>query len=101
MKTNDESLMPPTAKQNVLLAAGLLLLTFFCASASAEEPLLRPHDRVAICGDQITANQGYALQLADYLRMCQAVQDVDVAQFGWSGQTAEAFLARIETDLLP
>ena len=92
MKRRAESIMPLIA---------LLLLISIGASATAEDPLLRPHDRVAICGDQITANQGYALHLADYLTMCQGIEDVDVAQFGWGGQTAEAFLARIDTDLLP
>jgi lysophospholipase L1-like esterase len=83
------------------LATGLLLLVSIGGGATAAEPLLQPHDRVAICGDQITANQGYALQIADYLTMCQGVEDVDVAQFGWGGQTAAEFLAKIDTDLLP
>ena len=100
MKRNDESAMTPHFKRCVVLAKILLLLVI-SACALAQEPLLRPHDRVAICGDQITANQGYALQLADYLTMCQGVEDLDVAQFGWGGQTADEFLARIDTDLLP
>jgi lysophospholipase L1-like esterase len=101
MRSRAVYVLQQSAKRNVLLAGGLLLLLSIAASATAEEPLLQPHDRVAICGDQITANQGYALHLADYLMMCQGVEDVDVAQFGWGGQTAEAFLAKLDTDLLP
>src|SRR4051812_34714625 len=75
LKINDGSIWPSLAGNNVFLAG--FLLVFIVASSIAEEPLLRPHDRIAICGDQITANQGYALTLADYLTMCEGVEDLD------------------------
>lgn len=79
----------------------VLLLVAATAATSAAAPLLRPNDRLAICGDRITADLGYSVHVEDYLLMCQPVEGLDVAQFGWGGQTAEDFLARLDTDLSP
>ncbi len=73
---------------------GYSLLLLLAATATAE-PLLRPDDRVAICGG------GYAVYLEDYLLACQSVPGLDVAEFEWSAQDPSGFRARLDTDLLP
>ena len=82
------------------LALGCLAGLLFATTAAAE-PVLRPNDRVAICGDNVTADLGYSVFVEDYLLACQPVQGLEVSQFGWGGQSTEAFLARLEKDLLP
>jgi len=84
------------------LVWGFCLLSFFAApKTAAAEPLIRPHDRLAICGDGMTAQLGYSVYIEDYLLMCQPVREIEVSQFGWHAQTAADFLAHLETDLLP
>ena len=61
------------------LAFGCSLLLLLAATAAAE-PLLRPNDRVAICGG------GYSIYLEDYLLACQPIPGLDVAQFEWSAE---------------
>ncbi|HEY3397881.1 MAG TPA: GDSL-type esterase/lipase family protein [Armatimonadota bacterium] len=82
------------------LIAGCALV-FLSTVAALAAPLLRPNDRLAVCGDAMTGDGGYSIYLEDYLLMCQPVEGLEVAQFGWGGQTAGDFLARLETDLLP
>ena len=99
------TLLPPTTpiftamKLHLTLLACLLNLLFVIKASAA--PLIRPNDRLAICGNAMTAELGYSLYIEDYLLMCQRVEGLDVSQFGWSGQTAEAFLARLDIDLSP
>jgi lysophospholipase L1-like esterase len=82
------------------LAFGWSLL-FCLAATAAAGPVLRPDDRLAICGDSMTANLGYSVYIEDYLLASQPVAGLEVSQFGWGGQTAETFLARLGTDLVP
>ena len=84
-------------KLHLTLLVCLLNLLFVIKASAA--PLIRPNDRLAICGNAMTAELGYSLYIEDYLLMCQRVEGLDVSQFGWSGQTAEAFLARLDIDL--
>ena len=86
-------------KLHLTLLACLLNLLFVIKASAA--PLIRPNDRLAICGNAMTAELGYSLYIEDYLLMCQRVEGLDVSQFGWSGETAEAFLARLDIDLPP
>ena len=76
------------------LALGCSFLFLLAATAKAE-PLLRPNDRVAICGG------GYSIYLEDYLLACQPIPGLDVAQFEWSAGDPAGFLARFNTDMLP
>ena len=65
------------------------------------EPVLKLNDVLAICGDSITEQKQYSVFMEDYLLMCQPVPGLRIVPFGWSGETASGFLARIENDVLP
>jgi hypothetical protein len=62
--------------------------------------LLQPNDRLAICGDGMTADWDYSIYLEDYLLMDVPIAGLDVAQFGWMANDPVGFLARLN-DLLP
>jgi lysophospholipase L1-like esterase len=65
------------------------------------DPLIQRHDMIALCGDSITAEHQYTAFIEDYLLMCQPIEDLDIAQLGWAGETSQGFLARLDSDLLP
>jgi len=67
---------------------------------AAQESLLRPGDRLAICGDSITEQKMYSRIMETYLTVCVPQLGVTVRQFGWSGERAPGFLARMENDVL-
>ena len=85
-------------KHFVLLVSSFL---FCLGMTAAADPLLQPNDRLAICGDGMTADWGYSLYLEDYLLMDQPIAGLDIAQFGWMANDPVSFLARMNTDLLP
>ena len=62
--------------------------------------ILRHGDHVAICGDSITEQKMYSRIMETYLTMCVPELDVTVRQFGWSGEKAPEFLARMTNDVL-
>lgn len=62
--------------------------------------LLKPGDRLAICGDSITEQKMYSRIMETYLTVCAPQLDVTVRQFGWSGEKAPGFLARMKNDVL-
>ena len=62
--------------------------------------LLRQGDRLAICGDSITEQKMYSRLMEDYLTMCAPELKVTVRQYGWSGERAQGFLARMTNDCL-
>ena len=78
-------------------AAGFLL----AAPITQAEPILKPNDFVAVGGDSITEIHRYSTFMEDYLLMCKPVENVRLAQFGWGGTSADHFLKRVETDILP
>ena len=63
-------------------------------------PLLRQRDRLAICGDSITEQKMYSRLMEDYLTMCEPELQVSVRQYGWGGERAPGFLARMTNDCL-
>src|ERR1035437_5939612 len=63
-------------------------------------PLLRQGDRVAICGDSITEQKMYSRLIEDYLTVCEPELQVSVRQYGWGGERAPGFLARMTNDCL-
>ena len=81
----------------VLLA--LCAVSSLTASSHAES-LLKDGDLLGILGDSITEQKQYSVFMEDYIRMCQP-KNVDVLQFGWSGETAPGFLGRMKLDVLP
>ena len=62
--------------------------------------LLKKGDRLAICGDSITEQRKYSRIIEDYLTMCAPQLEVTVRQYGWSGEKAPGFLARMTNDCL-
>jgi hypothetical protein len=63
-------------------------------------PLLKPGDRLAICGDSITEQKMYSRIMETYLTVCVPQLRITVRQFGWSGEKAPGFKARMENDVL-
>jgi len=71
--------------------------------AKAPKPsrlILKRGDRLAICGDSITEQKMYSRIMEDYLTMCAPELDVSVRQYGWGGERAPGFLARMTNDCL-
>src|SRR3954471_13807781 len=62
--------------------------------------VLKPNDRLAICGDSITEQKMYSRMIEDYLTMCSPELKVSVRQYGGSGERAPGFLARMTNDCL-
>lgn len=103
------------------LAILLGLVTALTAAAQTEEPkpddpyyqafhplkapaptkhYLRAGDRLAICGDSITEQKMYSRIMETYLTVCVPELGVSVRQYGWSGEKAPGFLARMTNDCL-
>jgi len=62
--------------------------------------ILKEGDRLAICGDSITEQKMYSRIMEDYLTMCVPELKIMVRQYGWSGERAPGFLARMTNDCL-
>jgi lysophospholipase L1-like esterase len=62
--------------------------------------LLRAGDRLAICGDSITEQKMYSRIIETYLTVAVPELGIQVRQFGWSGEVAPGFLARMTNDCL-
>lgn len=67
---------------------------------SCKELMLKDGDKLAICGDSITEQKMYSRIIETYLTVCVPQLHVTVRQFGWSGEKAPGFLARMENDVL-
>jgi len=67
---------------------------------AVQGPRLEAGDRLAICGDSITEQKMYSRIIETYLTACTPQLGVTVRQFGWSGERAPGFLARMENDVL-
>ena len=63
------------------------------------ESQLPPNARVAIIGDSITEQKLYSRFIETYLLACTGRKDIKCFQFGWGGETAQGFSARLENDL--
>jgi lysophospholipase L1-like esterase len=62
-------------------------------------PLLSAGARLAIIGDSITEQKLYSKFIETYLLACAGRKDIECFQFGWSGEMAVGFSARLDTDL--
>lgn len=114
-------IIPLTAPASLSLAGLLLLLpldsvrsqplevkpvaSFFSPFQPHRAPtqaglILRPGDRLAICGDSITEQRMYSRAIETYLTVCVPELNLSIRQFGWSGETAAGFLARMTNDVL-
>src|SRR5688572_18968618 len=61
---------------------------------------LKKGDKLAICGDSITEQKMYARIMETYLTVCTPELEISTRQFGWSGEKADGFLARMTNDVL-
>jgi lysophospholipase L1-like esterase len=61
---------------------------------------LKPGDRLAICGDSITQQRRYSRIIETYLTVCEPDLNISVRQYGWNGEKASGFLARMTNDCL-
>jgi lysophospholipase L1-like esterase len=86
----------PTIR-GTLLTGVLSLLFAFSANANS---LIQPNDHLAFCGDGMTGGP-YTGFMEKYLIACQSIPGLDMKQFGWSAETPDAFLARLDKDLSP
>src|SRR5882672_6279829 len=100
------------------LLLSIFFFFLFAAEITAQEPIaglerfkplpapkssgliLKEGDRLAICGDSITEQKMYSRMIEDYLTMCVPELQVTVRQYGWSGERAPGFLARMTNDCL-
>jgi len=57
--------------------------------------VLKKGDRLAIIGDSITEQKMYSRYMEAYLTACVPELEVTVRQYGWGGETAPGFLARM------
>jgi hypothetical protein len=62
--------------------------------------LLKQGDRLAICGDSITEQKMYSRIMETYLTVCVPELEISARQYGWGGETASGFLARMTNDCL-
>ena len=62
--------------------------------------LLKKGDRLAICGDSITEQKMYSRAMETYLTVCVPELAITVRQYGWGGEVAPGFLARMTNDCL-
>jgi hypothetical protein len=64
------------------------------------EAVLRAGDRLAICGDSITEQKMYSRIMETYIAVALPELGVRVRQYGWGGEWAKGFLARMTNDVL-
>jgi len=94
-----------------VLAVGCLLRMAWDAPAQAESfklysaprtthLMLKPGDRLAICGDSITEQKMYSRILETYLTVCTPELNLSIRQYGWSGERADGFFERMQNDVL-
>lgn len=76
-----------------------LLPILLAAVSLRAESILPPNARVAVIGDSITEQKIYSRYIETYLLACTGRNDIKVFQFGWSGERAGGFAARLENDL--
>jgi len=84
----------------ILIVMTLLIIPLQATAADGPTPVLKPGDRVGICGDSITEQKMYSAFIDAYLVMCQPQLKLQAAQFGWSGETTWGFKSRISKDVL-
>lgn len=83
-----------------IAAVVILLAAASHLPAVAADASLRQGDYVAVVGDSITEQRLYSMYIEDYLLMCKPAADLRVTQFGWGGETAPGFAARMGNDMV-
>jgi lysophospholipase L1-like esterase len=82
-----------------MILRSLFVALALTASLVRADSLLPTNARVAIIGDSITEQKLYSKYMEAYLLACTGRQDIHVFQFGWSGERAGGFAARLKNDL--
>lgn len=82
-----------------LLARLAAVLALLAAPARGEQPPFLSGARVAVIGDSITEQKLYSKYVECWLLACSGVPDLQVMQFGWSGEKADGFAKRAVNDL--
>jgi lysophospholipase L1-like esterase len=88
-------------RTRILTSALLLLLVPLAQQAAPAPLLLRPGDKLAVCGDSITEQKRYSVFIEDYLLACQPAANLSAIQFGWGGDTTWGFLSRLHQNVAP
>jgi len=76
----------------------VVVLLSAAGMALAADPVVKNGDRLAVVGDSITEQKIYSRYIEAYLLACTGLKDVKVFQFGWSGERAPGFVARMDND---
>ncbi len=63
--------------------------------------IVQPRDVIAVCDDSFPGPRQSAIDVADYLLMCQGMPEVRVLQLGWNREPIEMFMKRAANDLGP
>lgn len=66
----------------------------------SSELILKAGDRLAICGDSITEQKMYSRIMETYLTVALPEFQISTRQYGWGGERAPGFLARMTNDVL-
>ena len=82
-----------------LVALTMLAMLAAAVPAGAEQPPFLASARVAVIGDSITEQKLYSKYVECWLLACSGIPDVQVMQFGWSGEKADGFAKRAANDL--
>lgn len=83
-----------------LLLAAVLVFSLLPVALNAGEVLIGQDGRLAVIGDSITEQKQYSKNIEIYVLACAGRKDVQVFQFGWSGERAPGFAGRMENDLM-
>lgn len=92
---------PPFTNSSLLLVLHALVFVGLGTRTPARgaDGALPAGARLAIVGDSITEQKLYSKYMECYVLACSGVPQVSVFQFGWSGERADGFAARLENDL--
>ncbi len=96
--------MNPVRTRLLALVWCLLGSLLLAAVVSAQTPpatglVVKVGDRLAVAGDSITEQKLYSRYLELYLLACRPDLNTRVMQFGWGGERAAGFAARMANDL--
>ena len=95
------SVLPVWAGEYEVLPADPCLATYQALRAPPSAGLLlKPRDRLAICGDSITEQKMYSRIMETYLTVCVPQLEVTVQQHGWGGEKAPGLQRRLANDVL-
>ncbi len=84
-----------------LAAVSAVAAIFTLSSLADAEPLVKEGDLIAVCGDSITEQKDYSVNIGTYLIACQPIKNVSAVGIGWSGDSTGWFWARnFDTDIL-